>query len=356
MDDFKKQIDTLFLFAAQKGASDIHLSPGYYPVVRIDSRLVSLDDQPILERDLVQNLAYAAMGEVRTKRFIEEKECDFTYEVNQSFRFRTNVYETRGNVALAARFIPQEIKSIQDLGLPASLGVFSKLSQGFVLVVGPNGHGKSTTMAAIINMINQERAEKILTIEDPIEYIFTSERSIINQREIGIDTLSFANALRSAVRENVNVLMIGEMRDYETMSAAVSAAETGHLVFASLHTNNAAQSIERIIDSFPPHQQQQIITQLADTLSGVVSQRLIPRIRGGLAPAVEVMIANTAVRNLIRENRIQQLNLAIETGYDAGMISLNRSLSDLVRRQEITMEQAEFYSLNPNELHSLITS
>jgi len=284
---------------------------------------------------------------------LAEKELDFAYEIGGKLRFRVNVYQTRGSFAAAFRLIQEEIRTVEELNLPPIIKIFSKLSQGFVLVVGPNGHGKSTTMAALIDLINHERAEKIVTIEDPIEYIFTPDRSIVDQREVVFDTVSFNKALRSTFRQNVNVIMVGEMRDYDTMSTAVTAAETGHLVFASLHTNNAAQSIERIIDVFPPQQQKQIISQLAGTISGVISQRLVPRIKGGLIPAVEIMIANTAVRNLIREGRIQQLNLAIDTGSDTGMVSLNRSLADLVRRQEISIEQAEFYSLNPAELRTL---
>ena len=222
------------------------------------------------------------------------------------------------------------------------------------MVVGPNGHGKSTTMAALINLINKERSEKIVTIEDPIEYMFVPEKSVIDQREVYQDTFSFHKALRSAFRQNVNVIMVGEMRDYETMSAAVTAAETGHLVFASLHTNSASQTVERIIDSFPPSQQPQIRNQLASTISGIISQRLVPAIKGGVVPAVEVMIANPAVRTLIRDNRPRQLDLVIETSQDAGMISLNRSLADLVRRKVIDIEKAEFYSLNPGELKELI--
>ena len=252
------------------------------------------------------------------------------------------------------RFIPAKIATIEELNLPSNIKIFSKLSQGFVLVVGPNGHGKSTTMAALVDLINHERAEKIITIEDPIEYIFTPDKSVIDQRELYFDTLAFDKALRSTFRENVNVIVVGEMRDYETMAAAISAAETGHLVFASLHTNNAAQTIERIVSTFPAAQQPQITTQLANTISGVISQRLVPRIKGGLVPATEVLIATAAVRNLIRENKPQQLNMIIETGASVGMISLNRSLADLVRRKEITFNQAEFYSLNPNELRQLI--
>ena len=238
--------------------------------------------------------------------------------------------------------------------MPPIIKIFSKLSQGFVLIVGPNGHGKSTTMAALVDLINKERSEKIITIEDPVEYIFTPDKSIIDQREVYQDTFSFHKALRSTFRQNVNVIMVGEMRDYETMSAAVTAAETGHLVLASLHTNSASQTIERIIDSLPPNQQPQIRSQLANTISGIISQRLIPRIKGGLIPAVEVMIATPAIRTLIRDNRPKQMDLVIETTQEIGMINLNRSLADLVRKKEITLERAEFYSLNPNDLKNLL--
>ncbi len=354
MNDAQQQLTMLLNLMAQQSASDLHLSPGYYPTLRIDGRLVPLTDQKILDAPLLEAMASDLLGDERKKRFMERKEADFSYALNQDFRFRTNIYRTRNNFALVFRLIPREIRTLDALGMPENLKIFTRLAQGFVLVVGPNGHGKSTTLAAMIDLINRERAEKIITIEDPIEYMFAPDRSIIDQRELYADTMSFANALRSALRENVNVLMIGEMRDYETISAAVSAAETGHLVFGSLHTNSAAQTVERIIDSFPPGQQAQIIGQLSDTLSGVISQRLIPGIRGGLVPAVEIMVANAAVRNLIRENRVAQLNLAIDTGFDVGMISLNRSLADLVRRQRISLEQAQFYSMNPTELRSLV--
>jgi len=354
MDNYKKQLDELIEIAAQKGGSDLHLSPGHYPTVRIDGRLIPLTDYQILDKQLLENLVFAILGEERKAVFLAEKELDFAYQLNDDVRCRVNVYQTMGNFAAALRLIPKEIRTLEELNLPPVIKIFSRLSQGFVLVVGPNGHGKSTTLAALIDLINHERAEKIITIEDPIEYIFSPDKSIIDQRELYQDTLSFSKALRSTFRENANVIMVGEMRDYETISTAVTAAETGHLVFASLHTNNAAQTVQRIIDIFPPDQQRRLISQLADTISGVISQRLIPRIRGGLIPAVEVMIANTAVRSLIRDNKIQQLNLAIDTGADVGMISLNRSLADLVRRREITLEQAEFYSLNPSELRMLI--
>lgn len=338
----------------QNNASDIHLSPGNYPILRIDGRLIPLSNKKILDSETLEGLVLALLGDERKTRFVSEKELDFSYESSQGTRFRANVYYTQGRVAATMRLVPAQIKSIDDLNLPSIIKVFSKLSQGFVLVVGPNGHGKSTTLAAIIDMINKERAEKIITVEDPIEYIFSPEKSIIDQREVYQDTFSFHKALRSAFRENVNVIMVGEMRDYETMSAAVTAAETGHLVFGSLHTNSASQTIERIIDTFPPNQQTQIRNQLANTISGIVSQRLIPRIKGGLIPAVEVMIATPAVRTLVRDNRPRQLDLVIETSQEAGMISMNRSLADLVRNKEISLERAQFYSQNPSELKELL--
>ena len=352
--DFKQQLEDLLLTAGQNNASEIHLSPGNYPILRIDSRLIPLSNKKILDGETLEGLISVLLGEERKSRFVSEKEIDFSYESNQGNRFRINVYYTQGKVAATLRLVPAHIMSIEDLGLPQIIKVFTKLSQGFVLVVGPNGHGKSTTLAAILDLINKERSEKIVTIEDPIEYIFTPEKSIIDQREVYQDTFSFHKALRSVFRENVNVIMVGEMRDYETMSAAVTAAETGHLVFGSLHTNSASQTIERIIDTFPPNQQSQIRNQLANTISGIISQRLIPRIKGGLIPAVEVMIATPAVRTLIRDNRPRQLDLVIETSQETGMISLNRSLSDLVRRKEITLERAQFYSQNPSELKELV--
>lgn len=351
---YRAGLEELLLIVAQEKGSDLHLSPGIYPTIRVDGRLISLNRRPILDSETLEGYALALMGAENKERFLQQKEHDTSYMVDEKARFRVNIYLTRGSYAITARYIPFGIRTIEDLKLPPIIKFFGRLSQGFVLIVGPNGHGKSTTMAALINLINKERVEKIVTIEDPMEYLFVSDKSIIDQRELYKDTNSFDSALRSTFRENVNVIMVGEMRDYATISAAVSAAETGHLVFGSLHTNNAAQTVERIIDSFPPAQQSQIISQLANTLSGVVSQRLIPGIYGGLVPAVEVMIANSAVRNLIRENKTEQLNNVIETSQELGMISLNRSLVELVRKKEISFEQAEFYSLRPKELKMLI--
>lgn len=352
MDNYRQQLDQLLLATAENGASDLHISHGHYPTMRLDGRLVQVPDSQILDLETSSSLVLELVGPERRDRFLSEKEMDFSYEYAQKFRFRVNAYQKQGGMAAALRLIPNEIKSMEELKLPPILKIFTRLSQGFVLVVGPNGHGKSTTLAAVINQINMERAEKIITIEDPIEYIFTPDKSVIDQREVYQDTFSFHKALRSSFRQNVNVVMVGEMRDYETMSAAVTAAETGHLVLASLHTNSASQTVERIIDSFPPNQQAQIRNQLANTISGIVSQRLIPRIEGGLIPAVEVMIATPAVRTLIRDNRPRQLDLVIETSQDIGMIPLDRSLADLVRRKEISIDKAEFWASNPAEMRN----
>lgn len=351
MTDPQKYLEELLTAASQNNASDLHLSPATYPTLRVDSRLVPLTNHEILNTETLKNIVSVLLGPERLAHFLSEKEMDFSYETNGN-RYRANVYQVRGSYAATLRIIPNQIKTIAELNLPPILNIFTKLSQGFILVVGPNGQGKSTTLASLINVINKERGEKIITIEDPIEYIFTPEKSIVDQREVYQDTLSFDKAIRASLRENVNVLMLSDMRDYETMSAAVTAAETGHLVFATLHTNSASQTVERIIDSFPPNQQPQIRTQLASTISGVISQRLIPRIQGGLVPAVEVMIATSAVRTLIRDNKPRQLDQTIETSQSIGMVSMDKSLADLVRRKEISIERAEFYSINPENLRN----
>lgn len=352
--EYKKEVDELLLLLAQEQGSDLHLSPGVFPTIRVNGRLIPLNSRAVLDPETLEGYAVAIMEEEKKERFLQEKEADFSYAVEGKARFRMNVYLSRGYFALTARYVPFNIRTIDELRLPSVVKMFGQLSQGFVLIVGPNGQGKSTTMAALINQINKERVEKIITIEDPVEYLFVSDRSIIDQREVYRDTNSFGEALSSTFRENVNVIMLGEMRDLETMSAAVTAAETGHLIFASLHTNNASQTVERIIDTFPPNQQPQIVSQLANTISGIISQRLVPGTKGGLVPAVEVLIANSAVRNLIREGKMEQLNVVIDTSQDIGMISLNKSLADLVKKGEIAKEQAEFHSLNPKELQILL--
>lgn len=356
MDNYQKQTNELLLMTAQNGGSDLHLSPGHYPTIRVDGRLVPITTEKILDAETLNQLLLSIMSEEQRTAFGVNKDVDFSYDIEGKARFRVNIYQSHSGYSGTFRLIPQNIRTVEELNLPQSIKIFSKLSQGFVLVVGPNGHGKSTTMASLIDLINRERAEKIITIEDPIEYMYSPDKSIIDQRELGRDMVSFNRALRATFRENVNVILVGEMRDYETMSAAVTAAETGHLVFASLHTNNASQTIERIVDSFPASQQPQIISQLSNTISGIISQRLIPRIRGGMIPALEILIADTGVRTMIREKKFQQLNLAIDTGAERGMISMNKYLAKLVLEKEISMEQAEFYSLNVSELHNIIGS
>ena len=338
---------------AQEGASDLHIAVGGHPVIRVSGQLMALKKKPILTSQDVVGLAEAVMGKDRFAEFLQKKEWDFSYSYKDKLRFRVNAYFQKGYIGIALRVVPAKIKTIEELNLPPALSEFARKEQGFFLVVGPTGHGKSTTLASMVDLINHTRAEHIITIEDPMEYIFTPDRSIVDQREVGIDTKDFATALRSMFREDVNVAMIGEMRDAETMSAAVTAAETGHLIFYSLPTNNAAQTIDRIIDTFPGAQQGQIRTQLASSLIGIFSQRLIPRVSGGLIPAYELLISNAAVRNLIRENKIHEIDLVIETNAESGMVSFNRSLIELVRKGEITMENALSFSLNPQELKIL---
>ncbi|KKW02027.1 MAG: twitching motility protein [Parcubacteria group bacterium GW2011_GWA1_49_11] len=350
MENIQQYIKNLLDSASQNRASDLHLSPETYPTLRIDGRLVSLSNSEILRPDILRDLVLNLLGPERQGRFLTEKELDFSLQLGDGRRYRVNAYQTEGSYAAALHLIPAGARSLEELNLPPILRTFTKLSQGFVLVVGPTGHGKTATLACLINIINKERAEKIITIEDPIEYQFKNDKSIIDQREIYQDTLSFNRAVRSALRENVNVIMISDLRDHETMSAAVTAAETGHLVFASLHTISASQTVERIINSFPADRQYQIRNQLAATLSGVISQRLIPRIQGGVVPAAEVMIANTAIRTHIRDNETNQIDQTIETSQDAGMISMDRSLANLVRRKEISLERAEFYSVDPRNI------
>jgi twitching motility protein PilT len=286
---------------------------------------------------------------------LKEKDLDFSYDFEGKARFRVNAFFQMGKVSIAMRLIPSKIRTIEELHLPPVLHHFTKAQQGFVLVCGPASHGKSTTLAALIDEINHTRTEHIITIEDPIEYIFEDDRSIIDQREIGKDALNFPRALKAALREDPDVIMVGEMRDPETMAIAITAAETGHLVFATLHTNSAAQTIHRIVDSFPSEQQNQVRAQLSGSLLGIISQRLIPRVRGGLIPACEIMINTPAIANLIRENKIHEIPSVIETSAELGMITLNRTLADLVKRGEISFENALNYSLNPVELRMLLS-
>jgi twitching motility protein PilT len=352
--NYQDELNDLLSTVVREGASDIHLSEGRHPTIRINGALLPLVKKNLLTHDDIVGLLKLMLGEEKEKRFVEKKEFDFSYKFNDDARFRGNAFIQQGYYGVALRLIPKNIQSLTDLGLPPVLETFARRKQGFFLVVGPVGQGKSTTLASMIELINQERAEHIITIEDPIEYVYTQKKSIIDQREVGVDTDTFEQALTSVLRQDVNVILLGEMRGHETMAAAVTAAETGHMVFSTLHTNNAAQTIDRIIDTFPPSQQDQIRVQLAASLSGIFSQRLIPRISGGMIPAYELLVSNSAVANLIREKRTHEINTVIETGLKEGMIDLNRSLADLVRRGEITIENAYQHSLNPKILEKLL--
>ncbi|RJQ37532.1 type IV pilus twitching motility protein PilT [Candidatus Parcubacteria bacterium] len=349
------QFDALLEVVLKENASDLHLSVGRRPTIRVAGALIELGRFPILTPAAAKEIIMAILAPGQQERFLAEKELDFSYGFRENkARFRVNVFFQRGFMGAALRLIPSKIRTFEELGLPPTIAEFCERQQGFLLVVGPTGHGKSTTLAAMIDYINHRRTDHIITVEDPIEYLFTPDRAIVDQREVGADTTSFPRALKSVFREDVDVVMIGEMRDAETMGTAVTAAETGHLIFSSLHTNSASQTIDRIIDSFPSHQQGQIRAQMAATLVGIISQRLIPRVQGGLVPAVELMIATPAVRNLIREGKQHEIDFVIETSSDQGMTSLNRALADLVRRNEITLENAATYSLNPQELAVLL--
>jgi twitching motility protein PilT len=297
----------------------------------MDGRLVIIEQEPILVPERAQELIFALLTDRQRELLLANKELDFSYQFSDKGRFRVNVYYTRSSLAAALRLIPTEIPSLQDLHLPAVVGQFADLHQGFVLVTGPTGHGKSSTLAALIELINQSRSEHILTIEDPIEFLYSSKQSVISQRELHADTHSWQVALRSALREDPNVVLVGEMRDYETIAAALTVAETGHLVFATLHTNSAAQTIDRIIDVFPEHQQSQVRMQLSNTLEVVMAQRLLPAIAGGRIPATEILLATPAVRNTIREGKTHQIDNIIQTSGELGMLSLEASLASWVK-------------------------
>jgi twitching motility protein PilT len=333
-------IASLLDTVVSEGGSDLHLSAGANPIIRVASALVPLVHQPKLAPADTEKLLKEMLGDDRFAQFETAQSVDFSYQHTDGSRFRVNGYRAGGNVTVALRLIPKQIRTFTDLNLPPVLEAFSQRQQGFFLCVGPVGQGKSTTLAALIERINETRAEHILTIEDPIEYLFEPKKSLIHQREVHIDAPSFKDALTAAFREDVDVIMVGEMRDLDTISAAVTAAETGHLVLSTLHTNNAAQTIDRIIDMFPPNQQEQVRIQLSGSLAGIFSQRLVPRVSGGLIPAFELLINNNAVANLIREGRTHEISTVVQTSSQEGMIDMDRSLAELVRKGEVTVEDA----------------
>lgn len=351
----EKKLKTLLALVGQQGASDLHLVVGRYPTIRVDGKLHPVSQEKILIPADTKALSDVLLTEDKKQELLSVGHTDFSYNFDDKVRFRTNVFLQKGYVSITMRFIMDKLRNLEELSIPNTLYEFSKYSQGLVLVTGPVGHGKSTTLAAIIDYINHNCEKHILTIEDPIEFVYSQEHCIINQREIGRDAKNFPDALRAVFREDVNVVLLGELRDLETIGTAMTAAETGHLIFATLHTNDCAQTIDRVIDVFPAHQQNQIRAQLSSVLLGVISQRLIPKIGGGRVPAVEIMFKNNAVENLIRENKIHQIDSVIETSLKDGMVSLDRALAELVKRGVVSLDDAFNYSKNRDYLQLLIS-
>ena len=347
-------IDDILRTMHEKGASDLHIAVGIPPIIRLDGALIPLPFEKVTPQS-AQRLIYDILTDEQIQKFETQWELDFGYQLARLARFRVNVFRDKGNVALAFRQIPQKIPTLKDLGLPAVLEELTKLPRGLVLVTGPTGSGKSTTLAAMINRINTEESKHIITIEDPIEYLHTHKFSIINQREVGQDTKEFSNALRAALREDPDVILVGEMRDLVTMQMAVSAAETGHLVFATLHTNSAATSVERIVDSFPEGGKEQVRLQLSNNLQAILCQQLIPRAnQPGRVCCLEIMRASPAIRNLIREAKAHQITSMIQTSANLGMTTMDQSLRDLYVRGVISFEEAMTRAMNPPELEKMI--
>lgn len=352
--DYLTYLKKLLNTVIKEEASDLDISVGHVPNIRISGQLIPLNQEKVILPKDSEGIAFSMMSELQKEKFLREKEMDFSYENEDKGRFRVNAFFQRGTVSLALRYLPSKIKTVEELGLPPILHDFVNRPQGLVLITGASGQGKTTTLAAMIDEINHTRSAHIITIEDPIEFTYPIDRAIIDQREVSLDTLSFSGALRSSFRQNPDVIMVGEMRDLETIATTITAAETGHLVFATLHTNSAAQTIHRIVDVFPGDQQNQIRFQLASSLLGIVSQRLVPSIKGGLVPVCEVMLCNNAISTLIREDKTHEIPAVIETSAKEGMISLNRAMVDLVRRKEISLKNAIDYSTDPTEISNLL--
>ena len=348
------KIESLLEECVRRDASDLHVQYGLPPILRIDGVLTPIAGTHALNENDLKNLIFATLDEDQQKILIKDKEFDYSFAFGDIARFRVNAFHERGKLAAAFRLIPNKIKNINDLGMPSIVETFADFPRGLVLVTGPTGSGKSTTLAALVDKINHEKSTHIITIEDPIEFTHKSERSVIVQREVHYDTFSFAAALRSVLREDPDVVLIGEMRDLETIQAAITIAETGHLVFATLHTNSAAQSIDRMVDVFPSHQQPQIRTQLSNMLMAICAQRLVPAIGGGRVVAAEIMVANSAIRTLIREGKTHQIDTAIQTGADQGMQTMDRTLAKLVQTGVITYDSAREFAVDLNELNRLV--
>ncbi len=349
------ELNKLLSLLLERDASDLHLLVGEPPVIRVDTQLIRLDNYQALSADNINDLMKVLLHDAQKKLFAEKMQVDFSYAFKENIRFRVNAYMHKGTPAIAMRVIPTHIKTLEELNLPSILKKFIEKKQGLVLMVGPTGHGKTTALASLINEINNTRDGHILTIEDPVEFVFTPNKSIISQREVLVDTPDFESALKSALREDINVVLVGEMRDLESISTTLTIAETGHLVFATLHTNDAAQSIDRIVDVFPPGQQNQIRSQLASVLVGVVSLRLLPKIGGGRVPAYEILVSNHAVRNVIRDNKVYEIPNIIHTSLEEGMIPLDKTLALLVKQGVVEFEVAQNFVLDNEYFLSLIS-
>lgn len=352
-------LQQLLALTVKNNASDLHLIPGLPPALRIDGALSYLGGYAVLSPESVESMVFSLLTAEQKESLTTNKELDFSAAYGGGVygdigRFRVNAYYQRGKLSAAFRFLPKSIRTIEELQMPKVCHTFASLRQGLILVTGPTGQGKSTTLAAIVNEINMTRADHILTIEDPIEYMYPTGKSIISQRELGFDTHSWNMALRSALREDPDVVLVGEMRDPDTISAAITIAETGHLVLSTLHTNSAAQTIDRILDSFPAHQQDQVKAQLAFTLRGIISQRLIPQISGGRIPATEILIGTQAIASNIREGKTHIIDSVIQTSQDVGMMTLDASLSQLVLAGTVSLDIARSYSLHPDELLRMV--
>lgn len=348
------RIEILLEEVIKKKASDLHIQVGLPPMLRVDGALLAISGTEKLTEETVESLIFAILDEDQKQILLKDKEFDFSFAFGDLGRFRVNAFHERGNLAAALRLIPNEILTIEQLGLPQVVNKFSEYPRGLVLVTGPTGSGKSTTLAALLHKINLERAAHVVTIEDPIEFTHTSNKSVIVQREVHYDTYSFSAALRSSLRQDPDVVLIGEMRDLETIASAITIAETGHLVFATLHTNSAAQSIDRMIDVFPPHQQPQVRSQLANMLMAICAQRLVPAIGGGRVAAAEILVATPAVRNIIREGKSHQLEAVIQTGAEFGMQSMDKTLVSLIHSGTITYEEARMVAVDIDELDRLM--
>lgn len=348
------RIELLLEDVIRKRASDLHIQVGLPPMLRIDGSLNPIPGFEALNEEQVESLVFAILDQDQQQILMKDKEFDFSFAFGDLGRFRVNAFHERGNLAAALRLIPNEIKTIAELGMPQVVNNFANYPRGLVLVTGPTGSGKSTTLAALIDSINSGKSHHIITIEDPIEFTHKSKKSVIVQREVHYDTYSFSAALRSSLRQDPDVVLIGEMRDLETISAAITIAETGHLVFATLHTNSAAQSIDRMIDVFPPHQQPQVRAQLANILMAICSQRLVPSIGGGRSVAAEILVATPAVRNIIREGKTHQLDAVIQTGADQGMQSMDKTLVGLVQAGTVTYEEARNFAVDLGEFDRMM--